>query len=128
MGNCALFVMFLLISVIALRVDRFILCLEGSSILDRIILGRKRNAMSTQQTDVGKNQFTLLQPRASLHGQNVREKVLNWWYRISALAGALVFLLSITVLLPAMWVKLQQMGRSMGGFRREASAVQPPAI
>jgi hypothetical protein len=92
------------------------------------VLGRKKNAMSTQQIDAEKNQLAFLQPRGSLQGHDVGEKVLNWWYRISALAGALVFLLSIAILLPAMWVKLQQMVRPMGGFRREVRAAQPPTI
>lgn len=67
--------------------------------------------MSTQQTDTGKNQPTPLLPRDS--------QVLNGLCRISAVAGALVFILSSSILLLVFGVKLQQIVGRMGGIRRE---------
>ena len=43
----------------------------------------------------------------------------NWLYRISAVAGALVFILSSGILMLISWVKLKPIVGRMGGIRRE---------
>ena len=66
--------------------------------------------MNTPQINTKKNQPALLQPRGSLQRRDLVEKGLNCLYKISAVAGALVFVLSVSIPLLVIWVKLQPTG------------------
>lgn len=70
--------------------------------------------MSTQQIDTKKNQPHPLRLHSSFQRQDLVDKGANGLSRISAVVGALVFLLSSSILLLVIGVKLQQIGERMG--------------
>lgn len=76
--------------------------------------------MSKQLIDTEKQRSASLLPRGSLQRQALVDKGLNGFYRISAVAGALVFLLSSSILLLVTWVKLQQIAGRTIRIRRES--------